>query len=171
MKIKAELCIVCDDVSKEAANGLCNKLSHRHNCMTWNEKEYRDYKTTTFETISNKQKVLYLSNKLIREFLSERMWEKSVLLSEGTKLVSTGNQYGILIDDTECNSVPFLTGKDWWKYLMSLVSTGIIALPIAWFLWKNRKKNAETIRKKKLYLDAVKYLVDGDNIKKLFPEE
>jgi len=170
METIAELCIVCDEVSKEAANGLCNKLCNRHNCIVCTENEYPKYKTTTtFKTISNTQKILYLSNKLIQEYLPDSMWEESSLLTEGTKLVRIGNQYGILIDDADCNSIPFLTGKDWWKYLISLVSTGIISFPIALVLWRKRKKKAE-MKKKKLYLDAIKYIVGGDNIKKLFPE-
>lgn len=171
MKVNVELCIVYDDVSKEAANGLFNKLYNRHNCMTWTKKEFYDNRTTSFKTMSNDQKIMYLSEELIQENLPKDMWELHLPITEYTSLVSIGNQYGIILDKVEIEKVPFLSWSEWWKYLISLVTTGILSIATAWYLWKNRKKNAVVMKKKKLYLDAISHLVKGDNIKKLFPEQ
>ncbi len=164
MEVIAELCIVYDDISKVAANGLRNKLAKSHICIAKNEKEYQEKSST-----SSRQKILYLSEELIQDNLPKDMWDESVRLTEKTSLVHIGNQYGIVFGECECDKVPFLSGKDWWKYLVSIVAAGIISISIAIVLWKMREKNAKKIAKTKMYLDAVKHLVEGDNIKKLFP--
>ncbi len=171
MKVNVELCIVHDDVSKEAANGLCNILYNRHNCMTWTKKEFYDNRITSFKTMSNNQKILYLSEELIQENLPKNMWEQHLPITESTSLVCIGNQYGIILDKVEIEKVPFLSWSEWWKYLISLVSTGILSIAAASYLWKNRKKDAVAMKKKKLYLDAVSHLVEKNNIKILFPEQ
>ena len=166
MEVVTELLIVYDEVSKVAANGLFTKLGISHNCQRWDEKEFLASKATT----SNVQKILFLSDKLIKDNLPKDMWDESISITDNTSLVHIGNQYGIFLEECECDKVPFLTGKDWWKYLLSLVAVGIISIAVAIMLWKMREKDAKKIAKTKMYLDAVKHLVEGDNIKKLFPE-
>lgn len=166
MEVVTELLIVYDEISEVAANGLFTKLGHSHNCQRWNEKEFWANKATT----SNVQKILFLSDKLIKDNLPKDMWDESVSLTKTTILVHIGNQYGIILEECECDKVPFLTVKDWWKYLLSLVALGIISLSVAIVLWKKREKDAKKMAKTKMYLDAVKHLVEGDNIKKIFPK-
>lgn len=165
MEVIAELCIVYDDISKVAANGLRNKLAKSHICIAKNEKDYQEKSST-----SSRQKILYLSEKLIKDNLPKDMWDESISITENTSLVHIGNQYGIVLEECECDKVPFFTVKDWWKYLLSLVALGIISFTVAIVLWGKRKKDARKMAKTKMYLDAVKHLVEGDNIKKLFPE-
>lgn len=155
---KADLYIVYDKSTKQQALSLSHNLtSKNYKCSAWKEKNYKDSENS----LTNINRVLFFSQTLIEENISLDMAEKRELC-KGATLVSIGNMHGIIVDpsvEVEKNFV----GRNWWKYLITLVATGLIgsAILTVFLLVKDPIKKAKI----KLYFEAVKYLIDEDHIK------
>lgn len=158
----AELYIVHDKTTKVHAFALSEKLTGRYKCAVWKEKNFKDSENS----LCNSNRVLLLSQSLIDEYISIEVAETHKL-SEGVSLISMGNMYGITVDPSVIVEKSFF-GRNWWKYLLTLVAAGLIgsAILTPFLIIKSPKKKARI----KLYFDAVKALINNDNIKLIIPD-
>lgn len=161
--LKTDLYIVHDKTTKVQANSLSNKLIEKnYSCVVWDEKTFHDKETSTVNT----NKFLFFSQTLIDENISIEI-AKTRTISKGVTLVSIGNRHGVVVDPSVIIEKSFM-GRNWWKYLITLVAAGLIGAAILtpFLLIKDARKKAKI----KLYFDAVKYLIQDDNIKLIIPD-
>ncbi|MBQ6084518.1 MAG: hypothetical protein IJK92_09250 [Bacteroidales bacterium] len=161
--VKTDLYIVCDKSTKRQAKALGNKLVEKdYSCVVWNEKTFNDKEASTVNT----NKFLFFSQALIDENMSMEI-AKTRTISKGVSLVSIGNMHGIVVDPSVIIEKSFI-GRNWWKYLITLVAAGLIGAVVLtpFLLIKDERKKAKI----KLYFDAVKYFIQDDNIKLIIPD-
>lgn len=161
-KNKPDLCIVYDKYTKNQAKSLSNKLAEKNiRCMCLSEKAYQDQEIKS----SNFNKVLLFSKALIKENLS--LAEESELLP-GVTLLHSGCVFGISVDPSVIVENSFV-GRNWWKYLLTLIAAGLIGAAVltTYLLVRDPIKKAET----KLFFDAVTYLTTDDNITRILPKQ
>lgn len=164
MEEKVDLCIVYDEFTKKQAKALYHKLSEKLiRCVCHDEKTFRhDEKENT-----NFNKVLFFSKSFIDENLPKEI-ATTTKLTDGVYLLSTGCAYGIVVDSSVVVEKSFF-GRNWWKYLLTLVAAGLIGAAVltTYLLINDPRKKAEI----KLYFDAVQYLIKDDNITIILPKQ
>lgn len=164
MEEKVDLCIVYDEFTKKQAKALYHKLSEKLiRCVCHDEKTYlHDEKGNT-----NFNKVLFFSKTLIKENLAKEISTTQELV-QGVDLLSNGCAYGIVVDPSVIVEKSFW-GRNWWKYLITLVASGLIGAAVlsTFLLINDPRKKAEI----KLYFDAVQYLIKDDNITIILPKQ
>ena len=163
-KEDTDLCIVYDKTTEVQAIALYNKLSEKLiRCVKYDEKLYK----TVENDSTNFNKVLYFSKDLTDKRLPHEV-AKIEELCPGVFLHSIGCTYGISVDTSQVIEKNFM-GRNWWKYLITLGAAGLIgaiALTISLFIKDPVKKTT-----RKLYFDAVQYLIKDDNISIIVPKK
>jgi hypothetical protein len=161
--VTVDLYIVYDKTTKIQAKSLSNKLVEKnYKCVAWDEKTFNGQEASTVNT----NKFLFFSQSLINENISIEI-AKIRSISKGVILASIGNIHGVVVDPSVIIEKSFM-GRNWWKYLITLVAAGLIGAAILtpFLLIKDARKKAKI----KLYFDAVKYLIQDDNIKLIIPD-
>ena len=161
--VEIDLYIVYNKTTKIQAKSLSNKLAEKnYKCAVWDEKTFHGKEVSTVNT----NKFLFFSQSLIDENVSIEI-AKTRTITKGVTLVSIGNMHGIIVDPSVIIEKSFM-GRNWWKYLITLVAAGLIgsAILTPFLLIKDPRKKAKT----KLYFDAVEYLIKNDNIKIIIPD-
>lgn len=160
-----ELCIVYDKETKKQAKALEHKLSEKLiRCICIDEKTFVGEKEKTY---TNFNKLLLFSSLLIKENLPTEIATKTEVVP-GVFLSTIGQVFGISVDPSVVVEKSFM-GRNWWKYLISLVATGLIgsAVLTVFLLINDPRKKAKI----KLYFDAVQYLIKDDNISIIIPKK
>lgn len=134
--------VVYDKFTKPVANSIKNRAVAKSITSTiWSERDYLD----TEAKLTNKNHVLFLSKKLIKDVLSDPSVE-SIGLNDGVRYKKQGHAVGIYLEDidyTEAAKRLARNLKENWKgEVAALIGGGIVGIGLftTYSYWTESKK-------------------------------
>lgn len=149
MSTNYKFIVVYDKFTKPVANSLKNKAKEMSiNSTSWSEQEYLHNEAQ----LNNDNNVLFLSEKLIKENLSNPSLKPNYLIN-GVFYKKQGANAGIYVDNKEvkCSEIAKrlsnIFKEGWGKCLIAMISGGLIGINVFAFF-----RYLQTEKKAKLYL-------------------
>lgn len=144
---KLQFIIVYDKVAKPAAKSLYNTVSGKYVCTTWSTGTYKHKE----DSLTNKNKVLFLDDSLIEENLCSPSIVSSHI-TDCVYLIQQNNACGLKLDSEKVAVLGDMYKENWGKFIAGLVAAGLIGVGVmSIFMYLSKKKKMRL----KLLLDAV----------------